>query len=144
MSPLVKKLAWGLALSVSLNLFLLGFGVARHLRPHAPPAMMAEGRELDHAHATRWFGPHSAAMRTQRMEVQKARSSVVNALTAEPFQRETLESAFAALREVTSDGQKKLHDVLVETAANASHEERVLLAKSRLLHDSKPSRKPRL
>lgn len=136
MSPLAKKLAWGLGLSLAINLFLLGFGVARRVHPPMPGMVpTGEGRNFDPAHVARLFGPHSSTLRAQRKEVQRARSAVVVALTAEPFKREDLAQALEGLRAATHDGQKKLHDALLEAASNTTAEERALLARSRLLHD---------
>ena len=136
MSPLAKKLAWALGLSLALNLFFLGFGVARRLNPPAPRAQApGEMMPFDSARAARLFGQHSPELRAHRKEVQRARKAVVEALLAEPFDKEALAQAFEKLRDATHNGQKELHDALVEAAANISHEERAVLARSPLLHD---------
>ena len=142
MNPLTKKLVWVLAISLGLNLFLLGFGAARMLKPHhsmgKPPELEPESR--GHGKALRFFGPHAHALRGQRRDVIAAREAVAQALTREPFDREALASALTHLREVTAQAQLRLHEVLLDTAEKLPRDEREKLAHSRLLHDVPPKR----
>lgn len=140
MNPLTKKLAWALAISVGLNLFLLGFGVARTVgpRPMKPPEFEPHG--MGGPGKLRIFGPHAPALRTQRHEVLEARTGVAQALTRDPFDREALAKALNHLREVTAQGQLKLHEALLETAEKLPQDQREKLAHSRLLHEVPPRR----
>ena len=147
MNSLTKKLIWALAVSVGLNLFLLGFSVARTVktRPFSgrPPMMQPEQRGPEQrgpGKALRAFGPYRPTMRAQRDEVVRAREAVARALSREPFDRQALASALEDLRNVTLAGQVKLHDALLETAEKLPKEEREQLARSRLLHDFPPQR----
>jgi hypothetical protein len=139
-NPLTKKLVWALAISAGLNLFLLGFGVARTLKPrqlgHKPP--MHEPEHMGPGKALRFMGPHAPALRGQRRELLEAREAVAQALTREPFDREALAGALLNLRNVTAAGQAKLHEVLLETAEKLPRDEREQLARSKLLHDVPP------
>lgn|GEM_PF-5650213 len=136
MNPLMKKLVWVLVASLGLNLFLLGFGAARWLRPPRP--ISAQG-EYEHqalpGTALRMFGPHAPELRIQRRDVMQAREQVAQALTREPFDRAALVSALSNLRSVSAAGQLKLHQVLIDTAEKMPADERARLARSRSLHE---------
>jgi uncharacterized membrane protein len=140
-NALTKKLVWALALSAGLNLFLLGFGVARVVkRPMGDRPPVPQMEHMGPGKVMRAFGMHGPAMRAQREEVMEAREAVAQALVREPFDRAALASALENLRNVTAAGQVKLHTVLLETAEKLPHEERERLAYSRLLHDFPPKR----
>jgi hypothetical protein len=145
-SPLAKKLVWALGISLGLNLFLLGFGVARQLGPHpfpgGHPAGDHPGDGFGKRGPARWFGPHAPALRAQRGELLRAREKVGEALRAEPFDREALTAALLELRKASSQAQTQLHEALIETAQRLSPEERKNLAHSRLLHDVSGDRRP--
>lgn len=141
MNPLTKKLVWVLAISLGLNLFLLGFGVARMFGPrHMAMAPEHEPGRMGPGKALRFFGPHAPALRAQRGEVLQARTAVAQALTREPFDRDALAKALSDLRAVTAEGQLKLHEVLLETAEKLPQDEREKLAHSHLLHEVAPKR----
>jgi hypothetical protein len=118
---LIKRLSWALALSVGLNLFLLGFGAARVWRGRAGhrPALM------------RLLGPPTPALRAQRDELNAARRRVGDALEAEPFDRERAERALVDLRASAARGQELLHQRLLERAAQMTREQRRKLAEQR-------------
>ncbi|HEY3495888.1 MAG TPA: periplasmic heavy metal sensor [Polyangiaceae bacterium] len=141
MTPLTKRLAIGLAISVAVNLLLagilVGFGVQRWahghgaVRPAASIAASARRGERSDAH----FGPMHGAFREHRSEFKErrqkasaARSAVQAALEQEPFDRAALERALEALRKETSEGQGVAHRTLLETAASASLPERKQMA----------------
>ncbi|HEX5657224.1 MAG TPA: periplasmic heavy metal sensor [Polyangiales bacterium] len=116
---MIKRLSWALALSIGLNLFLVGFGVARGWRAHGerrPPGLM---------HV---LGPPTPALREQHEELAAARRRVGQALEAEPFDRARCEQALATLRETAGRGQQLLHRRLLERAQQLSPEERHKLA----------------
>jgi uncharacterized membrane protein len=114
----IKRLSWALALSVGLNLFLVGFGVARALRAHGEhrPGLM---------HV---LGPPTPALRAQHQELKAARRQVGEALQAEPFERARAEQALAALRKTAARSRELLHQRLLERAAQMSPEQRHKLA----------------
>ncbi len=143
MNSLTKKLAWAFALSAGLNLFLLGFGVARTVKTHSlheGPPRMQKSEPRGPGKAMRALGVYGPTMRAQREEVLRARKEVAEALAREPFDRQALASALEDLRNVTTAGQAKLHAALLETASKLPKEERERLARSRLLHDFPPKR----
>lgn len=136
MSPLVKKLVWALGLSLSVNLFLLGFGAARWFGGHAggPRGPMFE-EPLGPGRTMKLFKHHAPELRVRHRAVHEARQRVARALTAEPFDRAALAEALGALRAATQQGQTELHQALLDAAATMPLAEREALAKSRLLHD---------
>jgi uncharacterized membrane protein len=115
----IKRLSWVLALSIGLNLCLVGFGVARGWRAH--PAHHRPG--LMHV-----LGPPTPALRAQHEELTAARRRVGEALQAEPYDRARAEQALAALRTSAARGQELLHQRLLERAAQMSPEQRRKLA----------------
>jgi uncharacterized membrane protein len=114
----IKRLSWALALSVGLNLFLVGFGVARAWRAHGEhrPGLM---------HA---LGPPTPALRAQHQQLTAARRQVGEALRAEPFDRARAEHALAELRSTAGHSQELLHRRLLERAEQMSPEQRHKLA----------------
>lgn len=131
MSPLTKKLSWALAISLGLNLFFLGFGVARRV-PHPPPPPAPTHFDPRHDMGPgprQWFGPHAPALREQHRAFKQARRAVADALSAEPFDAQALERALADFRKATAEGQEALHRALVERAKELSPEERRKLAR---------------
>lgn len=118
---MIKRLSWALALSIGLNLFLVGFGAARawRARPEHRPGLM---------HA---LGPPTPALRAQHDELVAARRRVGEALEAEPFDRKQAEQALAELREIAARSQGALHEHLVDRAAKMTPAERHRLAGTR-------------
>lgn len=116
-TPLTKRLFVLLAISVALNLVLIGFLVGRRVHPGGrsgppPPGLEQRRGELG----------------AGRRAIHHAGSEVVSALTAEPFDAPRLERALAELRQVTVGGQEAAHRALVELATRSSPEERRRLA----------------
>jgi uncharacterized membrane protein len=115
-TPLTKRLFVLLAISVALNLVLIGFLVGRRVHPAGregpPPGLEQRHGELG----------------AGRRAIHHAGSEVVSALTAEPFDAPRLERALAELRRVTVGGQEAAHRALVEVATRSSPEERRRLA----------------
>ena len=130
MSAAMKRLSWALALSIGLNLFLLGFGVVR-LAHHRHP----EGASGPHGRMGELLGPPTPALREERKVLTDARRRVGEALAAEPYDPDALSEALAALRESTSRGQEKLHERLIERAGQLSPEERRAFAERRFLRE---------
>lgn len=125
MSVWMKRLSWGLALSLGLNLFLLGYGSARLLALGGPEH--AGGRER----MGELLGPPTPAMRTQHAALRAARRRVGDVLTAEPFDPAALKAALGELRETTNRGQEQLHERLLERIDTMPPEERRELARRR-------------
>ncbi len=131
MSSLATRLSWALALSLGLNLFLLGMGAARWFHPHAP---YAEHRG-PHGRPGRFLGPPTPELRAQHDALREARARVGMALEAEPFDAKALSEALAALRSVTGRSQELLHAHLLERAPELSPSDRRALAESRFLRE---------
>lgn len=137
MGTLTRRLSWALALSIGLNLFLLGFGGARwwrmqrpHEAPHAEPHDGPHGR----GHAVwRRLVPPTPELRAQHRTLSDARQAVRDALTAEPYDGAQLERTLGALRATTSKSQELLHERLVQEAAKLTPEQRRELANSRFV-----------
>lgn len=129
MSPLVKRLSWALALSLGLNVFVLGFESARWFQRRAHSGEHAWTMQ-------RPMHGRSPELKAERERLFEARRHVGEALAREPLERAQLEQAFAALREETSRGQKLLHERLIERAQNMSAEERRAFARGRFARDA--------
>jgi Spy/CpxP family protein refolding chaperone len=133
-----KRLWIALAVSLTLNLFGLGFMSARALH----------GRGGDH-HGPRgpFFGPrgllldaelggsmdaqvrgvmerHRESLRAQREQLRQARRAVQTALMSEPFDAGALKQALARLRQRTGESQALMHAALIEIAPALTHEQR--------------------
>ena len=134
MSSVTKRLSWGLALSLALNLFLLGFGSARWLRHDAHGA---EGRGPGHPHRElpRLLGPPTPELRAQHRTLHEARREVGEVLAREPYQRAELEAALLRLRQTTARSQELLHQHLIERASALSPEERRAFARKRFVRE---------
>ena len=135
-----RPLLIALVLSVTLNLFLLGFGVARwmhaaghdgrggpfagHGMPHGP--MAGAARLLFRSTLEK----RREALREQRQRLREAQRAVRDALAAEPFDRPALDLALQQLRQATSDSQHLMHDALAEIAPTLTREQRAQLARN--------------
>lgn len=134
MTPLAKKLAIFLVISVAINLLVIGFLVGRGLKQ--PPARRAEWHGLNAADARKARHPllreamdrHRADFDARRGAVLRARRSVAEAAGKDPFERAALERALAELRRETSQSQEVVHQALVEACERAKPEERQKLA----------------
>lgn len=131
MSSVAKRLSWALALSLGLNLFLLGLGSARWL--HRRASYADEAMHHDRPHLPRFLGPPTPELREQHEALRAARRKVGSALEAEPYDPRALSEALVELRAITSRGQELLHAHLLAHAAKLSAAERRALAESRFL-----------
>jgi uncharacterized membrane protein len=132
-TPLLKRLSWALALSVGLNVFLLGFGTARWFQRRAHSSVDDAPRGPRGTHGI--FGAPTPELRAKRSELRAARGQVGEALESEPFDRERMEEALANLREKTADGQRELHEHLLQRISTLPLEQRKRFAKSRYFRE---------
>lgn len=131
MTPREKRLLIGLVLSVGLNLFLVGFLVARGIG-HRPPPHRGPGPF--HAHEVFDVGrsPEMRArferrkdeLRPKHRALRDARKGVEEALLAEPYDRARVESALAELRKETGAMQEGMHRALLDIAEELGPEQR--------------------
>lgn len=131
-----KKLAVLLAVSVGLNLFLLGMVVVGLARmPHGgafgpPPTARPfafrgdEPLGAEHPRLRKMLAGHEPGLLDQRRALQGARARVKAALEAEPFERARLEAELGNLRSETEHAQAAMHRALVEVASDMTPEER--------------------
>jgi uncharacterized membrane protein len=130
MTPLAKRLAIAVAISLGLNLLLGGVLVGQALQRRTHRAGIDRGGPTPSGMHQR--GPHrpGAFQRTvgarhpefgeRRRMIGAAREKVREALTREPFDKAALEQALAQLRKETEASQAVAHQALVETATSAS------------------------
>jgi uncharacterized membrane protein len=138
MTPLGKRLAIALAISVAANLMFIGFLIGRRVRHHGPggpaldgPAFNAESpRAWRHPGLHRAFEARHEEVRVQRESARKARDAVREALRREPFDRKGLEESLTALRAETAKNQELLHRALVQAAVESNESGRRDLARS--------------
>lgn len=129
MTPLAKRLAIAVAISLGLNLLLGGVLVGQALQRRAQRVAALDGPMGSSLHARGMRGP-GAFQRTvgtrhpefgeRRKVIEAARQKVREALTREPFDKAALEAALAGLRKETEASQALAHGALVETAASAT------------------------
>lgn len=124
MTGMQRKLAIALAVSVALNLFVLGFGAARMLgradHPHGPWTGERMHGRGDRERGHRMFdmiGPRSGALREHVGALRQAQRAVATTLTAEPFDRAALEAALAQLRTRQSTATEASHAALCDLAS---------------------------
>lgn len=126
----VKWLTWLLALSAGLNLFLVGYWVARP----KPAGSWRSGRPaLERADAVpglkQMLREQRPELRERRRALALARQAVSDALVAEPFERERLVAAFSALRVQTGGMQEVMHRGLTDLAERLPREDRKRLVR---------------
>lgn len=143
-----KTLIWGLLVSIGLNLFLLGFMVARAAK-HTPPRPNAVG--FDGAEGQRSKVPKAvreslkrrqAELRPSQTSLREARREVRDALNTEPLDTARLEKALAQLRESSATLQVESHRVLLDAAQHLNPEQRRGLLGRHFEGDSRRRRKP--
>ena len=133
-----KRLWIALAISLTLNLFGLGFMSARWLHGpggdhHGPrgPFFGPRGLLLDSelggsmdAEVRGVMERHRESLRAQREQLREARQAVGAALGSEPFDAEALKQALARLRQATGESQALMHAALIEIAPALTHAQR--------------------
>jgi uncharacterized membrane protein len=142
MTPMTKRLAVALAISLGVNLLLAGVLVGMRAqrflhRGPPPPASFAASAEkpergaprFRHGGMKRAFGEHRQEFKERRQQSAAARGAVRAALEREPFDKAELERALESLRRETAESQLLLHRALVETAAAGGQEARRELAR---------------
>lgn len=139
--PPRRRLLWIALGSIALNFFLGGMLIAGFLggpegHDRAPLSGLtaAQRTQVDAIHKA-----HRPTLRTTRREIRSARDAVQDAMTADPFDREALDIAFARLRTRSTHARAAVHAMLVETAAVLPIEAREAMAQ-RHLHRRRPFR----
>ena len=140
-----KRLWVALAISLTLNLFGLGFMSARFLHGHrgdhggprgpffGPRSLLLDaelGDSMD-AEVRGVMERHRESLRAQREQLRKARQAVSAALTSEPFDAGALTQALARLRQMTDESQALRHAALIEIAPALTREQRQRLEPKR-------------
>ncbi len=132
MTPLVKKLAIFLAISVGLNAFLAGVAVMGLVRgpgygpgpAHGLPFSDKDAPWRDSKEVRQLLRSKSRELKSQRRALHASRERVRSAMEAEPFEPKRLEEALASLRAETTSSQAAVHASLVEAASRMTLEER--------------------
>jgi uncharacterized membrane protein len=138
----LKLVLLALAISVALNVFLLGFFAARVVRRSHDGRFFDESGEHSTVLRESWR-KRAETLRGRREAVDLARRGVRAALLAEPFDAEALTTALAALRAETNQTQAALDQALVEFARGLSAEDRKKLAEARWFGSLGDRRGPR-
>lgn len=134
MTPLTKRLALGLAISVALNLLLAGIfvgfavqrrthGLARPVGSEFGPHRVGDAR-FGPGPMRRALGEHHPELKERRQKASAAREAVRTALEHDPFDPASLERALEELRKETAESQALAHRALLQTAASATPAER--------------------
>lgn len=137
MTPLTKRLAIALCVSLAINLLAAGFVFGRGWRRPSPehgPHMM-EWMSRGRGPWRRAFEPHHAEFRGQTDALRAARLAARNALLSPNFERDSFERALGQVRAETTKSQELLHRALVEAAVSASPGERRELARTLETHE---------
>ena len=134
----------GVALSVSiaLNLFLCGALAGLLIGGGAPPARMGGGVEYSMAEFVRDLPDESrqriaTALDADGAEVSRrigaltrARARVATSLGAEPYDPDSVRSAFLALRQSSRDLQAAMHRIVSQVTDQLGAQDRARLARS--------------
>ena len=110
MSLATRRLSWALALSLGLNLFLIGFGVMRWIERRDSHKQRRERREQVEA----LLGAPTQEMIEQRGKIASTRNKVVTVLSAEQFSQDRAFNALGELRTVISVAQELMHEKIVQ------------------------------
>jgi uncharacterized membrane protein len=137
----VRTLVIALAVSVVVNVFLIGLWAGRAMRSGASRSV-PEMTDTDVGPMRGVWRKRDALLRPRSEAVDAARRSVRETLVAEPFDPAALETALAALRTQTDSAQVALHRALVDAARELGPEERRRLADSRWFVGRGPRRRP--
>jgi hypothetical protein len=95
---------------------------------------------LDGPAARKVLRERKERLQPERLALREARTRVVKALEAEPYQREALEGALSELRERTTAVQTEMHRALVDVSGELTPEQRRELVRKNF-HG--PRRRPR-
>lgn len=143
-----KWLVTALALSLAINLALVGFLAGRWLQTAGPPAghdpalllwPAVKGLPAAEREALRPVLRHSLrASRDQVRAIRRAQRGVQESLRSEPFSAPELARALEELRRALNDGQVLRHAALVQVAERLAPEERRRLAKDLAAHGRPP------
>ena len=143
MSRLTRNLVFALAASVLVNVFFFGLWAGRFMRSATRDARGPDTFEIDRAAPMRGvWRRRDAVLRPRSDAVDAARHAVREALSAEPYNAEALESALAGLRTQTDAAQVALHRALADAARELSAEDRRRLADSRWFERRGPRPRP--
>jgi uncharacterized membrane protein len=123
-----KWLTISLALSVAINLALVGFLAGRAgLRPGMampPDPSLGAFRVLRQIPLRPLLREQLEAVRPDLHRLRGAQADVRSALDAEPYDARALEAALAEFREALAASQKHSHEALERLAAHMTREER--------------------
>jgi uncharacterized membrane protein len=144
MSRLTRNLIIALVASVLLNVFVAGLWAGRLVKGgHRGRGLDALDVDADASGPMRRvWRTHDTALRPKSEAVVAARTAVRDALVAEPFNPEAMESALSQLRTETNGAQVALHHALVDAARELNLEDRRRMAASRWFLRSGPRRMP--
>jgi uncharacterized membrane protein len=125
-----RRLLIALVVSLSLNLFLVGFSVARWFgpRPHpGRPGPFRVGESFDMGRSPEMrarFERKKDELGPKHRDLREARKRVEESLLAEPYDRTRVEQALAALRQETTRVQEGMHGALLDLASELPPERR--------------------
>ena len=119
--------------SLAANVFLGGFVAGRYLGkpPHhgSPPLERMESLSPEARAAVRdVFQSRRDSFREHRLERRELQRALYDAMIAEPFDREKVEAAMAALRQARDNQHQSQNKVLLDALENLSAEDRKALA----------------
>ena len=138
-SPTTKRLGWVLAISLGLNLFLVGFGAMRFLGSDNP---RATARERRNERVEELLGPPTAEMREARKRIAENREAVLGRLSAEKFNQDQAFLALSELRTSIMMAQELLHEQILHRFPSVPVEERRKFAEAHFKREEKKVDKP--
>jgi uncharacterized membrane protein len=143
MNRLTRNLVLALAVSVLVNVFFVGLWAGRFMRSATREVRGPDTFEIDQAAPMRGvWRKRDAVLRPRSDAVDAARRAVREALVAEPYNPEAMESALAGLRAQTDAAQLALHRALADAAKELGPEDRRRLAESRWFERRGPRLRP--
>jgi uncharacterized membrane protein len=143
MNRLTRNLLIGLAASVLVNVFFVGMWAGRFVRTATREGRGPDTFEIDGSAPMRGvWRKRDAVLRPRSEAVDAARRAVREALVAEPYDPQAMESALTGLRAETDAAQVALHRALADAARELGPEDRRRLAESRWFERRGPRLRP--
>jgi uncharacterized membrane protein len=133
-----RRLIIALMISVSINIFLIGFVMARFLLDSRPRKEYGERNGRIGAAQTlddpkpirRLLLKNTKNFEPKRKALREARQKVTRALVAVPFDSDTLKASLSDIRDNTQTSQIALHNALAGLAESLTPQERQKLSRS--------------
>lgn len=140
-------LAAFLIFSISLNLLSLGIVIGRHVSDRPPERdhfqwMMHETSNETRKRIKASTRHHMEATREQRRELRSLQRSVLEVISAEPYNEQSVSRELEKLRQLSAELQTSMHQQMLKNLRKMTPEERSFAFRL-LIHGERRPRPPR-